>query len=202
MENGRIDVDPSARLPLPKVPKRFPRPILEADLQVALACAPEPIRTWLILAAFMGLRAMEVAVMTAESVIELDRRLYLSGVGKGQKPFRLPIPEHVVPILRPHLQGRTGPLWRTAPGRRPSRPKDVSEQVITFFRRIGMSYTLHQLRHSFGTTLYRETKDLLLVQDAMRHEHPTTTRLYVATSSAAATAAMDQLSARLEVVGE
>lgn len=198
VDNGRLDVDPSLRLPSPKVPKRFPRPIPEADLQIALACAPEPLRTWLVLAAFMGLRAMEVAGMTAESVVELDRRLYLEGIGKGDKPYRLPVPEHVVPILRQHLAGRTGRLWRTAPGRRPSRPIDVSAQVATFFRRIGMNYTLHMLRHSFGTTMYRQTRDLLLVQDCMRHESPVMTRLYVQTSSPEATAAMDRLSARLD----
>ena len=72
---------------------------------------------------------------------------------------------------------------------------------MRFFRRIGMPYTLHQLRHSFGTSLYRETKDLALTQDLMRHGHPTTTRLYVQTSSPAATAAMDRLSARLDLGG-
>ena len=194
-----MDTDPTRHLPKTKVPKRQARPVPTADLRVALTCADEPIRTWLVLAAYMGLRCAEIAGMKREDVTEVDARLYLSGVGKGQKPYRLPVPEHVVPVLLPHLSGRTGPLWRTAPGGRPSRPKDVSEQVVKFFRRIGMPYTLHQLRHSFGTAMYGQTKDLLLVQDVMRHENPASTRLYVATASPAAAAALDRLSARLEV---
>lgn len=192
----RITVDPTRRLPQPKAPKRRPRPVPDNDLRTALVCAPEPIRTWLVLAAFMGLRCMEVAQIHRDDITELGGRMFLDGVGKGNKPFRLPIPEEVLAVLQPYLSG-SGRLFRTAPGGRPSRPRDVSEQTIKFFRGIGMNYGLHRLRHSFGTGYYALTKDLLLTQQVMRHESPNTTRLYVETSSAAATAAMDQLSARL-----
>ena len=202
VETGRVDVDPTTRLPKTKVPRRQARPVPTADLRVALTCAGEPIRTWLVLAAYMGLRCAEIAGMKREDVTEHDGRLYLSGIGKGNKPFRLPVPEHVTPVLQQHLSGRSGALWRTAPGGRPSRPKDVSEQVVAFFRAIGMPYSLHQCRHSFGTAMYSQTKDLLLVQDVMRHENPVSTRAYVQTASPETTAAMDKLSARLEVVGE
>lgn len=198
VETGRIDVDPTTRLPRTKVPKRRPRPVPEADLRVALVAAGEPVRTWLILAAFLGLRAMEIAGMKREDVVDVDGRLYLDGVGKGAKPYRLPIPQHVTPVLMLHLSGQTGPLWRTGPGGRPSRPHDVSAQVVVFFRAIGMPYSLHQCRHSFGTSIYRQTRDLLVTQDAMRHSSPTTTRGYVETTTPAATDAMDRLSKALE----
>lgn len=201
VDAGRVEVEPTLRLPRTRVPKRRPRPVPDADLRVALTCAHDPVRTWLVLAAFMGLRAAEVAGMKREDVTEVEGRLYLDGIGKGGKPFRLPIPEHVVPVLRPHLTVRSGPLWWTAPGGRPSRPVDVSAQVAAFFRRIGMPYTLHQCRHSFGTAIYRQTRDLLLTQDAMRHSTPTMTRLYVETTAPAATAAMDRLSAQLGAGG-
>jgi integrase/recombinase XerC len=197
VEAGHLDIDPSVRLPLPKVPQRRPRPVPDADLRTALLCAPEPVRTWLVLAAFMGLRAMEVAGIHREHITEVDGRLYLDGIGKGRKAFRLPIPPEVAKSLRPYLAGGSGPMWRTAPGRRPSRPKDVSEQTILFFRAIGMPYSLHQLRHSFGTAFYAQSKDLLLTQQVMRHRSPTTTRQYVETASAEATRAMDRLARRL-----
>lgn len=198
VETGRITTDPTTRLPKTRVPKRRPRPVPDADLRVALTAAGEPIRTWLILAAYLGLRAMEIAGMKRQDVVEVDGRLYLEGIGKGTKPYRLPIPQHVAPVLMLHLSGQTGPLWRTGPGGRPSRPQDVSEQVVKFFRGIGMPYSLHQCRHSFGTSIYRQTRDLLTTQDAMRHSSPTTTRGYVETTAPAATAAMDRLSANIE----
>lgn len=196
VELGWLEVDPSARLPRTRVPRRRPRPVPEADLRLAIQCAPEPIRTWLILAAFMGLRAVEVAGMRREDVVEHGGRLFLDGVGKGHKPFRLPVPDDVAAVLRPHLVGPPGPLWWTAYGRLPSRPRDVSRQTGTFFRRLGMPYGIHQMRHSFGSRLYAQTRDLLLVQSAMRHESPTTTRGYVETVEGHTVAAMDRLATR------
>lgn len=196
VEAGHLDIDPAARLPLPRVPERKPRPIPDADLHTALLCAPEPVRTWLVLAAFLGLRAMEVAGMRREHITEQDGRLFLDGVGKGRKAFRIPLPPEVAAALAPYRAGAPGPLWRTGPGGHPSRPRDVSQQTVAFFRAIGMNYSLHRARHSFGTTIYRQTRDLLLTQQVMRHSSPTTTRQYVETADADATAAMDQLARR------
>lgn len=196
VEAGHLDVNPSTRLPRPKVPARSARPIPETDLILALTCADEPIRTWLILAAFMGLRAGEIAAIRREDVAEVEGRMILSGVGKGQKPFRLIVPREVAPILAAHLNGR-GPLWRIEPTGRPIRPINVTNAVSRFFRGLGMPYTLHWCRHRFGSQFYSATKDILLTQDVMRHANPATTRLYVATTRSEATAAMDRLAAGL-----
>jgi integrase/recombinase XerC len=193
---GHLEHDPCVRLPRPRVPKRSARPIPEHDLRVALACAPEPVLTWLVLGAFMGLRAAEIAGLRREDVVEVDRRLIIGGTGKGQKPFRLPVPAEVEPYLRSHLRGGGGPLWRTARGR-PAGPHYVTDQVANYFRGLGMPYTLHWCRHHFGSLLYRQSRDLLLVQECMRHSSPNTTRLYVETVDADAVAAMDRLSAQL-----
>lgn len=200
VENGHLEHDPAARLPRPRIPRRLARPIPEADLKVALECAPEPIRTWLVLAAFMGLRAAEVAGIRREDVADVDGRLYLSGVGKGNKPFRLPVPVEVVPSLRLHLSGQPGPLWRNAHGG-PATPGHVTGRTSEFFKSIGMPYTLHWCRHFFGTQVYRQTRDLLLTMTVLRHSSPNTTRVYVEQVPADEIAAMDQLSARLRKRG-
>lgn len=200
VEAGHIDLDPTTRLPRPKVPARSARPIPDGDLKIALECAHEPMRTWLILAAFMGLRAMEVAQIRREDLSDIGGRLVLSGIGKGAKPYRLPVPTWVEPVLRRHLTAQRGPLWRTPHGQA-VRASYVSHEAAKFFRAIGMPYTLHWLRHHFGTAAYRQTHDLLLTQDLMRHENPSTTRLYVETTRAETTAAMDRLSASLRPRG-
>jgi integrase len=41
--------------------------------------------------------------------------------------------------------------------------------------------TPHMLRHTFGTRMYREGKDLLAVQDALGHVSPNTTMIYART---------------------
>jgi len=196
LQNGHIEVDPTMNLPQPKVPPRKPRPVPDDDLAAALICAQGqhgPMRVWLVLAAFMGLRAMEIAGIRRENISQVGGRLVIDGVGKGNKPFRLVVPRDVEPDLAPYLIGSTGPIFRTAPGGRPSRPYDVSMQTRAFFRSIGMPYSLHRLRHSFGTVLYRQTKNVLLVQDLMRHESANTTRGYVQTERSEAVAALDKL---------
>ena len=200
VEFGHLEIDPSARLPKPKVPARKPRPVPDEDLREALICAQgrsDPMRLWLVLAAFMGLRAMEIAPIRREDISEVGGRLYLDGIGKGAKPFRLVVPRDVEPVLRPYLIGATGPLFRTAPGGRPSRPYDVSMQTRAFFRGLGMPYSIHRLRHSFGTLIYAQTRDVLLTQDLMRHESANTTRQYVQTTRVEAVAALDELGKRL-----
>lgn len=202
LDAGHVDVDASARLPRPRVPERQARPIPEADLELALGCAPEPLRTWLLLAGYMGLRSHEIAQIRREDVTELAGRLVLSGIGKGRKPYRMVVPVEVLPFLRPWLRARTGPLWLLESKRacirpRPLRPADVTNQTTALMRSLGLPYTLHQLRHRFGTCFYGSTKDLLLTQDVMRHANPSSTRLYVETTRAEATAAMDRLSASL-----
>ncbi|AEA27945.1 integrase family protein [Pseudonocardia dioxanivorans CB1190] len=196
VEAGHLDIDPASRLPRPRIESRSARPIPQADLKLALECAPEPMFTWLVLSAYMGLRAMEVAQIRNEDVADIDGRLVLSGIGKGGKAYRLPVPKGVDPILRKHLGVRSGPLWRTARGT-PIRADYLSHLVAQYFESIGMTYTLHWCRHFFGTTAYRQTRDLLLTQELMRHSSPSSTRLYIASSTAQHAAALDRLSRSL-----
>lgn len=196
LDNEHVTADPSTRLPRPKVPTGVARPIPERDIRVALGCATEPLRTWLLLATFMGLRAMEIAQIRHEDLTETGGRLLLAGVGKGTRAYRLPVPLTIEPDIRAHMQRQRGPLWLTEHGR-PLTAGYVTNAASRFFRTIGMTYTLHQARHTFGTTFYRATRDLLLTQDVMRHRSPNSTRRYVETTRDEATAAMDQLAAGL-----
>lgn len=205
LDNGHIDLDPAARLPRPKLPTRKARPIPERDLQLALQVAKEPVHTWLLLAAFMGLRAFEIAQIRRDDVTETDAgRLLLSGIGKGRRAFDLTVPQEVDPFLRAHLRSAAGPLWWIQPepasryASRPARRGDVTNAVTALMRGLDLPYTTHTLRHRFGTRFYELEKDLLLTQDVMRHGSPEYTRLYVETTSVAATAAMDRLAKTLK----
>lgn len=193
-DTDRIEVDPSTRLRRIHRPRGEAHPIPERDLLHILDIAPEPMRTWLLLAAFMGLRAMEIAHLRRENVQEVEGRLVISAIGKYRKPFRLTVPLHVEPSIRLHL-ARAGRLW-TAPRGGPLTPANLSLLVARLFHRNDMPYTLHWLRHSFGTETYRRTRDLLLTQDVMRHSSADMTRIYVQTTAQAGVKAMDQVAAR------
>lgn len=200
IDAGHIEHDPTVRLPRPRVAQRQARPIPRADFELALTCAPEPVRTWLVLGGFMGLRAAEVAAICREDITEEivggKRRTFLSGIGKGQKPYKLPVPVEVVPVLRAHLTNRGGPLWRNTQGR-PIMARNVTDQVTAFFRGLGMPYTMHWCRHTFGTEVQQQTGDMLQTQVLMRHSSLNTTRLYVRPVTTSGMVAMDRLSTRL-----
>ena len=54
-------------------------------------------------------------------------------------------------------------------------------------------WTMHTLRHRFGTRAYALTSDLLLVQEMLGHASPTTTRRYVEYDRTRMRAAVEEL---------
>lgn len=200
VEIGHIEVDPTQLLPRQKLPARRPRPIPARDFELALECAQDPVYTWLVLGAFMGLRTFEIAAIKREDITEGiiagKRRTFISGIGKGQKPFKLAVPVEVLPILQRHMTARRGPLWQMDDGRAIP-PDKLTREVTAFFRGLGMPYTQHWARHTFGTTVQQQTGDLLQTKVLMRHESTNTTLLYVEPVEGAGLAAMDRLSASL-----
>lgn len=196
VQAGHLDADPSIRLARTRVPIGRPRPIPIHDLDIALAAADEPLFTWLVLGAFMGLRRGDIAGIRGSDIVEGEvdgeARLFLTGIGKGRKSFSLPVPEDVEPILQQHRLRGPRPLWLTKRGR-PVTRRYVSDVIGDFFVRLGMPWTTHNLRHTFGTLVQRETRDMLQTQVLMRHASLNTTRLYVEPVTAPGVAAMDRL---------
>lgn len=205
-EGLRAD-NPAARLPVPTLPRRLPRPIGEQDLTAALAAAPRRIRPWLILAGWCGLRAREIALLRREHVLDAVRPPVLvvaEASAKGRRERVVPLSSFALAELRPWLGIRSGYLFGRRDGRPgPVRPWRVSQLAGQHFRGCGIGATLHQLRHRFGTQLYRQTRDLRMVQEVLGHAHPTTTALYAAWDKTAAAAAVEALPVpcHLRVVG-
>ena len=69
----------------------------------------------------------------------------------------------------------------------PVAPAFVRQMVRRYGERIGLSEHKrhpHALRHTFGTELYRQTRDLRLVQTVLGHSSPQITQLYAHLSGA------------------
>lgn len=175
---GCLDVDPSAQLPIPRVPRRVPRPMPDNDLAVALASAPEPVRAWLVLAAYAGLRACEIAGLHADDVRrDLDPPVLVIREGKGGHQRVIPLHPEALDALNLH-HGR-GYVFRR-PDHQPFPAYSVSAGCNRFLHSIGITATLHQARHWFATSLYQSTLDLRLTQEMLGHRSPTTTAGYAA----------------------
>lgn len=192
-EYGRTESIADRVLIKPRRPRALPRPMPEHDLALAISMAPQPIRLWLVLAGYEGLRAGEIARMQRGDVLDTSEPPVLVVVGKGQRQRVVPISPAVLVELRRFGMPTRGPMFRRPSGV-PYPPNDVSRWANRFLHGLGIASTLHSARHRMATELYRASgSDLRLVQEALGHASPSTTSLYVATSVARAVDAVSLL---------
>jgi site-specific recombinase XerD len=194
---GKVTSDPSSVLTLPVVPRHLPRPIEEDDLAMALAAAKPKMRAMLTLAAFAGLRCVEIAGLDWSDLRrEQDGTVFVHvRHGKGQKERVVEVGQVVLRSLHGYGVRRRGPMFYGADGR-PLDAASVSSSGNRFLRRHGIECTMHQLRHRFGTVAYQLSNDLRLVQEMLGHASPTTTAGYTRMSAVASgklVAAMDAM---------
>jgi site-specific recombinase XerD len=104
-ERGLRRDNPAARLPRPKLGRRLPRPIGEDDLTAALDGARQPLRLWLVLMGWCGLRCKEVALLRRDCIRENDpAQVIHRGRGRDERPQRTGCAP--VPVRRQRDQGR------------------------------------------------------------------------------------------------
>jgi len=179
-ERLRVD-DPTARLIRPRQPRKLPRPIKDDELRRAFALADGPMGAWLALAAYAGLRSCEIATVHREDVDD-DLDALIVRDGKGGKQRIVPLHPEVSSRLAALPMPDTGPLFVDSRGE-PLKANTVCAYANRFLHKtVGTPATLHQLRHWFGTRLYRTSTDLRLCQEMLGHASPTTTARYTAWS--------------------
>jgi integrase/recombinase XerC len=182
---GHAEVDPFVSGPRPSKPRYRARPAGTDDLRKVLSTAREPVRSWAILAIYAGLRCGEIARVSGRDLTpHTDGWLLRIPEGKGSKPGSVPAHSIIVDLLRDAVPGR---IWETMTAQK------VSQRANAEFRRIGARCRMHELRHAFATELYRQTRDVLTVQHALRHEQLETTARYIAFDYAAVSSAVNGL---------
>ena len=198
-QTGVIESDPSGMLTLPVVPKHLPRPIREDDLAAALASAKPKMRAMLTLAAYAGLRCIEIAGLDWTDLHRDGGGVFIHvRHGKGAKDRRVEAGQVVVAALQAYGIRSRGPMFLGLEGR-PINSRGVSSAGNSFLKAQGIDVTMHQLRHRYGTMAYQLSGDLRMVQEQLGHSSPTTTAVYTRPSADAATkmvAALDRLYAR------
>lgn len=192
LETELVELDPAARLVRPRRPRRLPRPMPDDDLAHALRMAPEPIRTWLHLAAYGGLRCCEIARLRGEDYLR-DRCLLLIGEQKGGDSAAIT----VGPVLAERLdelerKGWWFPRWDGEPG--PIAAGQLQRHANRWLHSQGISSTMHTCRHWHGTYVYRASgRDLRLTQEVMRHKSPVSTAGYTYIDQAEAAGVVSML---------
>lgn len=171
----RIDYDPSRWLPSVKVPTGRGRPAEHEQLADILARAIQPMRTWMLLAAAMGLRCVEIARLDREDITQ--ERTWVQGKGHTEKDATVvthPAVWEAVRDLPP------GPIARNIVGERATR-KQVYMRANMHIRTLGyLGVTMHRLRSWHGTYVYRASgRDILIAKAALRHANVNTTQVYI-----------------------
>lgn len=197
VREGCCESDPTAAIIRPKLPQLLPRPISDQDLAHALADPPRIMRAWLHLGHLAGLRAAEVAGLERHWILDHEPPYQLRVLGKGNKERFVPLHPTAYEELQRWGLPRTGPVFTRARGG-PYPAAMVSREANLYFDSLGIDATFHQLRHWFGTKLYRETRDLVLVKDLMGHSSIATTQGYALADTGAAAGAVALLDSPAE----
>lgn len=175
---GLRDDNPALRLSVVKVPPHRPRPYTQEQIDLLLSTgAYRRTRAMILLAAYQGLRASEIARVHADDVDLTSGTIKV--LGKGGRTDYLPL--H--PTIR-DLAPMMGEEW-WFPARRGAeghiRGQSVSDLLTHARKRAGIvdtRLTGHSLRHAFGTELVRGGANIRAVQELMRHSSLQTTQRY------------------------
>jgi integrase/recombinase XerD len=150
------------------------------------------VHSALMLAAYAGLRSFEVCrchgrhLDRSTGVLRLPER-------KGGDPGHVPCP----PVLLDHLDTLPrSDWWFPSPHGGPMKEQSIEGGVNAFLHALGITSTMHQVRHWYATELLEACGDLRVVQECMGHRSPATTAIYTLVRPARAAAAV----ARLPVV--
>jgi integrase/recombinase XerD len=190
---GTLAADPTLRVRTPKLPRRLPKNLSEAEVEALLA-VPDTVTTLGLRDRAMletlyatGLRVSELVGMTLAQ-ISLDMGV-VRVVGKGNKERLVPLGEEAIRWLklylasaRPELigSGKSSALFVTA------RRAPLTRQAFwALVKRIGAKAGIsaarlspHVLRHAFATHLLNHGADLRVVQLLLGHADITTTTIY------------------------
>jgi integrase len=178
---GRRTDNPAKAILRWREPKRLPKPIerTQATRLIAQAFVYRPIFGCLVVLYLnTGLRLSELCQRRWSDLV--GNRLFL--VKKGGDERCVFLNSAAMQALNEWRAQCSSPLWMFPSPRSNERP--ISRHwVYDKIRDLGVIAGIdgcrpHRLRHTFGTELYRQTHDLLLVKEALGHEDVRNTVIY------------------------
>lgn len=175
--SGLIQSSPAEQLEAIRVPVASPRPTPELIVRRLLQSVDERVRFMGLLAAHLGMRCAEIAVVHEQ---DFDgRRLLVHGKG-GKTRTAFVIDVDLVELLA-SVRG-----W-AFPG--PHGPMTAGHVSRLLSRALPDGWTAHTLRHRAATVAHEATGDIFAVSKMLGHSQVATTQRYVAVSDRAIMAA-------------
>jgi len=172
-----------ASFPWPKVSRKLPQVLSEAEVAKLVDAAPQPrLRAVMMLAYAAGLRISEACQLqvgdidSARGVIRVRR-------GKGGREHETVLSPRLLDELRRwYVLARPGKTW-LFPGARGDGPVRSASVASALRRALGRSglgrpVTMHTLRHTFATHMLERGVELCVIQAMLGHKALRTTTLY------------------------
>lgn len=184
------DDNPADRLEVPRPKAGLPKPLSTADaarLADAADAAGGSTRAAILLFLYAGLRFSEAQQLRWDH-IDLASG-WLTIIGKGGRTRTLPIHARLLAGLRDgkhHADAIASPWVHPSPEleQQPIGHVSLRHRIYRVAESIGLDgFTPHVGRHTYATQLLEATGDLALVQEALGHASPVTTRVYASVRS-------------------
>lgn len=202
LRRGGVARNPFVGVPLPRLEKRLPKFLTEAQMR-ALLDGPRRLLENRSIDAFTAWRdrlAMELLYgggLRVSELVALDygRIDFSAGVarvlGKGRKERLCPLGRVAMAVLekwKTDFAANTGPeapvLVAAKGGRMPVRQVQLMLKRYLALAGLPLDLTPHKLRHSYATHLLNAGADLRLVQELLGHANLNTTQVYTHVSVA------------------
>lgn len=182
-EELRLD-NPAVRLPRVRVPRKEPNPVQTQDIEFLLHSGIyRRTRMWVLLYAYQGLRASEIAAVSGDA-IDWERRRILTKEAKGGVEVWRPL--H--PVVWESLQEWPRKGWLFPSPKYPDRHVtggNVSRVLADALKRAGIDHRPHQLRAWYASEMIDAGVSTTITAAALRHADTQTVQKYVRVSDAA-----------------
>lgn len=201
IRQGHIDRDPTTDLERPRRPRRLARPMPTDAVTRALNVAPDPIRQFLYLATYAGLRACEIAQLSgSDFVLGQDPPVLIVQESKGGDTTSTGIAIELLTVAN-ELASARGWCFPKGVGDPAQRlwgghvsANQVQKRTNRFLHSNGIPQTLHQLRHWFGTELLRASGgNARVAQEGLRLRSANTMVIYTHVTRGEIAEALDAL---------
>ena len=195
---NHISVNPAGALSAPKIEKRLPGHLSQADVTDVFNFAESEAAKNTLSGARMlvilellygsGLRLAELHGLDIEHIDEHIKQLRV--MGKGRKERLVPLTESALRAIRRYSIRRAevadqtiGPVLVNATGKRLSR-RSIQANVRRSFEKVAGARGLsaHALRHTFATHMLEAGADLLAVKELLGHTSLSSTQIYTHTT--------------------
>lgn len=128
-----------------------------------------------------GLRKSELINLDVDDIIEDKNKTFIRIIRKGNKEKLIPVNDTAKQTLKEYLAIRNSKnkaLFLSKYDKRISSSNlhDIFHKYVNIANLKG--YSIHKLRHTAATHIYRNTRDLRVIQELLGHEDIKTTQIY------------------------